>query len=92
MADQISVTVGTSVKVTDPNDKFQNSTFSRSLTRTVTVAPIPEDNDKYESYEGAIADTFANLEKELRDTVEAQVQAEIRQFYLDNGVELNEEE
>ena len=93
MPDTFTVSVGTSTKVTNPQDpkknpnaKYENTTFSRSLSRTLTVASAPEttDQDLLKAYNTAIYGQIDNVEQELRAVVDAQVQKEIEQYYEDN--------
>jgi hypothetical protein len=85
MADQISVTVGLSAKVSNPQNQFENSTFSRSITRTVTIAPAPEDASKVADYENWVSGLIGSVEQTLKKTCDDQVQAEIDQFYEENS-------
>ena len=89
MSDQISVSVGLSAKVSNPQNRFENSTFSRNLTRTITIAAIPDDPDtdpsKVVEYEKFVTETLGAVEKNLKGLVEAQVQAEIDQFFDENS-------
>lgn len=83
--DSIKVQVGLSVKVTNPNNQYENATFSRSLTRTISVAPPPEDVDKLKDYKAYINSLENEADEELRQKVEVLVQQEIDQYYADNS-------
>lgn len=84
--DFVQVSVSTSVKVTNPKDRYENTTFSRTFTRRVSVRPRPDDEDQQEAYEAYISATEDELSAKLRDKVETELQEEIDQFYEDNGV------
>lgn len=84
--DSISVSVGLKVKVQHPKNKYENTEFSRHYSRTLSVAPAPEDESKLDAYEGYLRELRRLVENDLRTAAEEQVQAEIDQFYADNGV------
>lgn len=84
--DSIQVQVGLTVKVTNPNNQYENSTFSRSITRKQSIAAPPEDLDKMEAYKQYVSNAEDTLESELREKVETLIQAEVDQFYKDNEV------
>jgi hypothetical protein len=87
MADQISVNVGLSAKVSNPQNQFENSTFSRSITRTITIASPPEDPDKVVDYEVWVKRLISGVEQDLKKTIDDQVQREIDEFYEENSGE-----
>lgn len=83
--DSVRVNVGLSVKVTNPSNQYENATFTRSITRTRSVAPPPEDADKLADYEVYLDNLEDQLDEKLRQKVEAKVQQEIDQYYADNS-------
>lgn len=85
--DSIGVQVGLSVKVTNPNNQYENATFSRSVTRKRSVAPPPEDLDKLEDYEAYLDRIEEELDAKLRLKVEQRIQKEIDQYEADNASE-----
>jgi len=85
MPDQISVSVGVSAKVRNPQNMYEASDFHRNISRTVTIQPAPEDPDKVEDYEKYVDSLINNLGARLKVTVEEQINSDIAEFQLENA-------
>lgn len=85
--DNIKVSVGLSSKVSNPMNRFENSTFDRRVERSVSVSSLPDDPDKLEAYEAYIQSLILKTEQELKKIVDEMIQDEIDQFIEDNSGE-----
>lgn len=83
--DSIKVSVGLSAKVSNPANRFENSTFDRRVERNISIASPPDDPDKAEAYEAYVQSLILRTEQELKKTVDDMVQAEIDAFIEDNS-------
>lgn len=85
--DTIGVTVSTNVKVTNPKDRYENATFFRSHSRTMTIAPPPENAEERAAYEEWVENERSGLTKTLEEVIDREIQQDVDGFYRDNGVE-----
>lgn len=79
---EISVTVGLSSKVANPNNQYENVTFTRSFSHKEVLAPRPEEKDKQEAYDEFISARRDEIEGVLKFHCEESIQNEIDEFYL----------
>jgi hypothetical protein len=77
----VKVTVGTSMKVANPENRFENATFHRTLGIEETVEDRPEEATSQEAYDGFLIERFKDLEARLKTEVDQMISADIKETF-----------
>lgn len=84
---EVRVRYGQTVKVTNPSDRYENSTFSISAEVSRPYADPPEDDAEYTSWLAGRKDLILEETDHLRSLVEPEIQNDVDKFIEENSPE-----